>query len=127
MLRVNTTILLLLSSVLMLTVGACRDETGDSETADRQTTMSSSLEDSPRPHEWVQISTESGRTMRAYLVYPQVSKPVPSVVVIHKNRGLNDWVRSVSDQLAQAGYVALAPDFFEWHRGGRWWDGQLRV
>jgi carboxymethylenebutenolidase len=32
------------------------------------------------------------------------------VVVIHENRGLTDWVRSVADQLAEAGYIAIAPD-----------------
>jgi carboxymethylenebutenolidase len=32
------------------------------------------------------------------------------VIVIHENRGLTDWVRGVADQLAEAGYLALAPD-----------------
>jgi carboxymethylenebutenolidase len=35
---------------------------------------------------------------------------VPAVLVIHENKGLTDWVRSVADQLAEAGYVAIAPD-----------------
>jgi carboxymethylenebutenolidase len=39
-----------------------------------------------------------------------VKSKVPAVVVIHENRGLTDWVRSVADQLAEAGYVAVAPD-----------------
>ncbi len=30
--------------------------------------------------------------------------------MIHENKGLTDWVRGVADQLAEAGYVALAPD-----------------
>jgi carboxymethylenebutenolidase len=32
------------------------------------------------------------------------------VIVIHENRGLTDWARGVADQLAEAGYIALAPD-----------------
>jgi carboxymethylenebutenolidase len=32
------------------------------------------------------------------------------VLVIHENRGLNDWVRSVAGRLAGAGYSALAID-----------------
>jgi carboxymethylenebutenolidase len=32
------------------------------------------------------------------------------VIVIHENRGLTDWVRGVADQLAEAGYLAVAPD-----------------
>jgi carboxymethylenebutenolidase len=68
------------------------------------------LDASPRHHEWVEVKTKAGRTVRAFLVYPEVSQPVPGVLVIHENRGLTDWVRSVADQLAEAGFVALAPD-----------------
>jgi carboxymethylenebutenolidase len=32
------------------------------------------------------------------------------VVVIHEIFGLTDWVRNVTDQLAEAGYIAIAPD-----------------
>ena len=32
------------------------------------------------------------------------------MVVIHENQGLTDWVRSVADQLAAKGYIAVAPD-----------------
>ena len=31
-------------------------------------------------------------------------------MVIHENRGLSDWVRSIADGLAEAGYLAVAPD-----------------
>ncbi len=33
-----------------------------------------------------------------------------AVIVIHENRGLTDWVRSMADQLAGKGYIAIAPD-----------------
>ena len=68
------------------------------------------LEKSPRHHEWVQVETAAGRTVRAFLVFPEVDRPADSVVVIHENRGLTDWVRSVADQLAEMGYLAIAPD-----------------
>lgn len=68
------------------------------------------LEGSPRHHEWVQVKTESGRTVHSFVTYPQNSKNSPAVIVIHENRGLTDWVRSVTDQLAAAGYIAIAPD-----------------
>ena len=32
------------------------------------------------------------------------------VLVIHENKGLNDWVRSVAGRFAGAGYSALAID-----------------
>lgn len=67
------------------------------------------LEKSPRHHEWVKV--EAGeRTVHAFVVYPEVEGKVPAVVVIHENRGLTDWVRSFADQIAEAGYVAVAPD-----------------
>jgi carboxymethylenebutenolidase len=43
-------------------------------------------------------------------VYPQTEAKAGAVVVIHENRGLNDWARSVADQVAEAGYIAIAPD-----------------
>ena len=68
------------------------------------------LENSPRHHEWVEVKTPEGRTVRCWVVFPEVSEPATAVVVIHENRGLNDWARSVTDQVAEAGYVAIAPD-----------------
>ena len=46
----------------------------------------------------------------SFLVYPEVKEKAPAVLVIHENRGLTDWVRSVADQLAEIGYIAIAPD-----------------
>ena len=70
---------------------------------------SSSLETTPRHDEWVRIDS-SGRPLHAYVVYPQVSDKAPAVIVIHENRGLTDWVRTVADQVAANGYIAIAPD-----------------
>lgn len=67
------------------------------------------LEKSPRHHEWVRIE-HGGRLLHGFLVYPEVKEKAAAVVVIHENRGLTDWVRGVADQLAEAGYIALAPD-----------------
>ncbi|HEX8252981.1 MAG TPA: dienelactone hydrolase family protein, partial [Thermoanaerobaculia bacterium] len=71
---------------------------------------SSRLETMPRHDEWVQIDS-AGRKLHAYVVYPQVSRLSSAVLVIHENRGLTDWVRTVADQLAERGYIAIAPDF----------------
>jgi carboxymethylenebutenolidase len=67
------------------------------------------LNESPRHHEWVKIDHD-GRTVQAFVVYPEVEAKVPAVLVIHENRGLTDWVRSVADRLAEEGYIAVAPD-----------------
>jgi carboxymethylenebutenolidase len=70
----------------------------------------SRLETMPRHDEWVDVQYD-GRTVRAYVVYPERSDRGPAVVVIHENRGLTDWVRTVADRLAENGYIAIAPDF----------------
>ncbi len=67
------------------------------------------LSDSPRHQEWVTVEHDD-RAVQAFVVYPERPDPVLAVVVVHENRGLNDWVRGVADQLAEAGYIAVAPD-----------------
>lgn len=67
------------------------------------------LESSPRHHEWVEIPS-NGRALHTFVAYPEVSGRALAVIVIHENRGLTDWVRAVTDRLAEAGYIALAPD-----------------
>lgn len=47
-----------------------------------------------------------------YLVRPSGNGPFPGMVVIHEWWGLNGWIKSQADRLAQAGYVALAIDLF---------------
>ena len=67
------------------------------------------LEKSSRHQEWVEVK-HGDRVVHAFLVFPEVKNKAPAIVVIHENRGLTDWVRSVADQLAEAGYIAIAPD-----------------
>lgn len=67
------------------------------------------LEKSPRHHEWAQVKVNA-RTVHCWVVYPEVKEKATAVLVIHENRGLTDWVRGLADQLAEAGYIAVAPD-----------------
>lgn len=74
-----------------------------------QTAALERLEKSPRHHEWAEISS-NGRTLHAFVAFPEVKDKALAVLVLHENRGLTDWVRSVADRLAEAGYIAIAPD-----------------
>jgi carboxymethylenebutenolidase len=56
------------------------------------------------------------KTIDGYLTAPTGAGPFPAVIVIHEAFGLNDDIRLISDRLARAGYLALAPDLLE---GGR--------
>jgi carboxymethylenebutenolidase len=55
---------------------------------------------------------------RGYLVKPvKVEKVLPTILVIHENRGLNPYVEDVARRLAKAGFIAFAPDAL-WPLGG---------
>jgi len=73
------------------------------------------LAKSPRHQEWVKIKykpagSNAEREVSAFVVYPEVKNKAASVLVIHEIFGMSDWVQSLTDQLAEAGYVAIAPD-----------------
>src|SRR5215831_13779870 len=67
------------------------------------------LEQSSRHREWVKVQHD-GRTVEAYVAYPEVSKKAPVVLVIHEIFGLSDWAQLAADEFAAAGYIAIAPD-----------------
>jgi carboxymethylenebutenolidase len=67
------------------------------------------LEKSPRHGEWVKVKNGK-REVQSFVVYPEVKGKATAVVVIHEIFGLTDWVRCVADELAEAGYIAIAPD-----------------
>jgi carboxymethylenebutenolidase len=78
-------------------------------TATAQDWAKARIEKSPRHHEWVKVK-HGDREVNCYITYPEVKDKAPVVIVIHEIFGLTDWVRSVTDQLAEAGYIAIAPD-----------------
>src|SRR5881394_114736 len=67
------------------------------------------LEKSSRHREWVKVQHD-GRSVDAYVAYPEVSGKAPVVLVIHEIFGLSDWAQLVADEFAAAGYIAIAPD-----------------
>jgi len=69
------------------------------------------LDASPRHGEWVDIEGPGLKApLRTWIVYPERSDKAPVVVVIHGIYGLSDWTRAAADNLAAAGFIALAPD-----------------
>ena len=64
---------------------------------------------------WLSVSTADG-PMHAYLSAPDGGGPYPGVLVLQEAFGVNRYVRSVADRLADQGFVALAPELF--HRRG---------
>ena len=67
------------------------------------------LEKSPRHREWVTVKHD-GRAVETFVVYPESKTKTPVVLIIHEIFGMTDWVEDLADQVAAAGYIAVAPD-----------------
>lgn len=80
-----------------------------SESSDSMAMSLDRLSNSPRHQEWVEVKN-GDKTIYTWVVYPETSDKVPVVLLIHENKGLNDWARGMADQVAEAGYIAVAPD-----------------
>lgn len=69
------------------------------------------LNSTPRHGEWADIEVPGTTvTLRSWVVYPERKDKAPVVIVIQEIYGLTDWIRSVADQLAADGFIAIAPD-----------------
>lgn len=67
------------------------------------------LNKSPRHLDWITIK-QGERNLKCFIAYPEVKNKATAVLVIHEIFGLSDWVRSVCDDLAKEGFIAIAPD-----------------
>lgn len=110
-----------LRGLALLTVVGC--SSNNHSTGGRQATVATAttiapgaadaqarLAASPRHGEWVIVKTGPADSTRAWLVYPERKDKAPVVVVVHEIFALSNWVRSVADQLAADGFIAIAPD-----------------
>jgi carboxymethylenebutenolidase len=64
---------------------------------------------SPRRSEWVEVKAGEDK-IRSWVAFPDGAGRAPVVIVIQEIFGLTDWIRSIADQLAADGFVAIAPD-----------------
>ena len=56
-------------------------------------------------------SPEGHGTIKALMARPAgATGPLPAVLVVHENRGLNPYIEDVVRRTAKAGYLALGPD-----------------
>ncbi|MCB7480007.1 dienelactone hydrolase family protein [Christiangramia sediminis] len=101
--------------ILSLSFYSCKNEKKSEKTSVevksqvKTTSESGELSNSPRHHEWVTLS-HGDREFEAFVVYPEKKEKAKPVIVIHENRGLNDWARLFADKLAEKGYLVIAPD-----------------
>jgi carboxymethylenebutenolidase len=81
----------------------------EAEAIETQDWAKQRLAKSPRHQEWVKVKN-GNREVSSFVVYPEAKKKATAVIVIHEIFGMSDWVQSLTDQLAEAGYIAIAPD-----------------
>src|SRR5258707_7048502 len=67
------------------------------------------LEKSPRHREWVTVKHDN-RSVETFVVYAESKGKTAVVLIIHEIFGMTDWVQDLADQVAEAGYIAVAPD-----------------
>lgn len=105
--------LLFLTVLILFSCKNKKDKENEKIVEDKELTEKQSetgeLSNSPRHHEWVSLS-HGEREFEAFVVYPETDQKAKSVIVIHENRGLNDWARLFADKLAAQGYLVIAPD-----------------
>jgi carboxymethylenebutenolidase len=82
---------------------------GLAQTVSAQDWAKAALAKSPRHGEWVTVKHD-GRSVETFVVYPEVKDKRPVVLIIHEIFGMTDWVQDLADQVAAAGYIAVAPD-----------------
>ncbi len=69
------------------------------------------LKQSPRHGEYVDVKVPGASApITTWVVYPERKDKAGVVIVIHEIFGLTDWIRGVADQLAEDGFIAVAPD-----------------
>jgi carboxymethylenebutenolidase len=79
------------------------------QTVSAQDWAKAALAKSPRHSEWVTVKHD-GRSVDTFVVYPESKDKRPVVLIIHEIFGMSDWVQDLADQVAAAGYIAVAPD-----------------
>jgi len=72
-------------------------------------TSSSTVARSTMRHEWADIPMGKVK-LHTWIEYPEGDGKAPVVLVMHHGPGLDDLERSVADQLATEGFIAVAPD-----------------
>jgi carboxymethylenebutenolidase len=72
-------------------------------------TASATLARSTLKKEWVDIPVGDLK-LRTWIVYPERTGKAGVVIVMQHGLGLDEWMRSVADQIAADGFIAVAPD-----------------
>ena len=62
---------------------------------------------------FMKVVRDAGDDFDVFSAQPMLGRPFPALVLMHDWMGLDAQTRLLTDQLAQAGFVVMAPDLFE--------------
>lgn len=110
------------ATALIAACGESKDASGETATSSEPPASSSpSPNAAPPPGMDAAVPTASitwsGPSGELLGAWAAPAEPRGGILVIHENKGLNDWTRSVAGRLAGAGYSSLAIDLLS-ERGG---------
>ena len=74
-----------------------------------------------QPHRQYVTLTHDARVTHALVLTPQLRGKASVVVLVHEVYGLTEWAKDMADELANEGFIAIAPDFLSGdgpHGGG---------
>jgi len=78
-----------------------------------------------RHHRKYVTLTHSGRAVQALVDFPvRLQRPQVVVVLVHEVFGLSDWAKGMADELADRGFIVIAPDLLSGYgpKGGGYSD-----
>jgi carboxymethylenebutenolidase len=102
-------------------IASCSAEPEEASTPSPTSPATAGPPESPQPPGMHTLPTQPiswpGPTGQLQAAWSQAPESKGAVLVIHENKGLNDWVRSVAGRLAGAGYSAMAIDLLSGQGG----------
>ncbi len=63
-----------------------------------------------RHHRHYVTIAHNGRAIQALVDLPQVKSKASVVILVHEIYGLSDWTKGMADELADKGFIVVAPD-----------------
>ena len=78
------------------------------------------------PARWDTVAV-AGSDKRCWVALPEGEAPKPAVLVAQHAGGVDEFIRTMTDRLAEAGYVAIAPDLYHRDDPARGDDAMQRM